>query len=130
MARTMEAIEENLRSCHGAIRAPLAYVIRKNVMAKTYSDYPKYATLDYQIIARMLHLPLDKNKLFLEYNVHSVKEQTAEYDIDNRSVYDILDQICKSICQTAQVPEGWQRGNLCHLFQIGTPKSCQNSIKS
>ena len=43
----------------------------------------------------MLHLPPDKNKLLLEHNVHSVKEYTAEYEIDNKSVNDILDQVCK-----------------------------------
>ena len=43
----------------------------------------------------MLHLPTDKKKLFLEHNIHSVKEHTAEYELDNRSIYDILNQICK-----------------------------------
>ena len=47
------------------------------------------------IIASILHLPQDKNKLLMEHNVHSVKEHTAEYKIYNRSVYDILDQIYK-----------------------------------
>ena len=43
----------------------------------------------------MLHLPLDNNKLHNEQSVQTVKEHTAEYMIDNRTVYDILDQICK-----------------------------------
>ena len=43
----------------------------------------------------MLHLPPDKNMLNNEQSAQSVKEHTAEYMIDNRSVYDILDQICK-----------------------------------
>ena len=32
----MESIEEYLRSCHGIVRAPLAYVIMKYVAFKTY----------------------------------------------------------------------------------------------
>ena len=43
------------------------------------------------MIAGMLYLPPDKNRLLQETDaVH-----TAEYKIDNRSVYNILDQICK-----------------------------------
>ena len=48
------------------------------------------------MIDRMLHPPLDKNKLLLKHNVHTVKEHMAEYKIDSRSVYVILDQICKN----------------------------------
>ena len=54
-----------------------------------------YATPDNEIIARMLHLPLNKNKLLLESGAHKVQYLTAEYVIDNRMVYDFLDQICK-----------------------------------
>ena len=43
----------------------------------------------------MLHLPPDKNRLHDEQSAQSVKEHTAENEIDNRNVYDILDQICK-----------------------------------
>ena len=45
--------------------------------------------------AMMLYLPPDKNRLHDEQSAHSVKEHTAEYKMDNRSVYDILDHICK-----------------------------------
>ena len=45
------------------IRAPLAYIIRKTILVQTYGDNPKYATPDNEMIARMLHLPQDKNKL-------------------------------------------------------------------
>ena len=38
MAGTIEAIEEYLRSCFGVTRAPLAYVIRRNVIIETYSE--------------------------------------------------------------------------------------------
>ena len=43
----------------------------------------------------MLHIPPEKNKWHDEQSAHSVKEQTAEYEINNKSVYYILDQICK-----------------------------------
>ena len=47
------------------------------------------------MIARMLHLPPDMNKLLSEKDVQGVQVHMAEYKIDNRTVYDILDQICK-----------------------------------
>ena len=37
----------------------------------------------------------DKNKVLLDSDVQSTKAHMAEYKIDSRSVYDILDQICK-----------------------------------
>ena len=36
----------------------------------------------------MLHLLLDKNKLFLDHNFHSVKEYMAVYDILNHTCKD------------------------------------------
>ena len=63
MAEMMEAIEENLRSHCGIVWAPLANIIRKNVIFKTYGDYLMYATPDNKMITRMLHLPPDKSKL-------------------------------------------------------------------
>ena len=71
MAGMMESIEEYLRSCHGVIRAPLAYVIRKTIIVQVYGDYPKYATPYDKMIARMLHLPPDKNKLHNEQSAQS-----------------------------------------------------------
>ena len=53
MAGTMEPIKEYHRSCHGAIRAPLAYIMRKTVTVQTMGDYPMCATPDNKIIARM-----------------------------------------------------------------------------
>ena len=38
------------------------------------------------MIARMLHLPLDKNKLHNKKSALSVKEPMAEYKIDNISI--------------------------------------------
>ena len=52
-------------------------------------------TPDNEMVTRMLHLPSDKNKILLDSDVHSTKAHMAEYKIDNKSVYDILDQICK-----------------------------------
>ena len=46
MAGTKEAIEKYPRSCHGVLRAPLAYVIRKYVLVGTYGDDHYYATSD------------------------------------------------------------------------------------
>ena len=35
----------------------LLHVIQKTIIVQTYDDYPKYATHDNNMIARMLHLP-------------------------------------------------------------------------
>ena len=61
-------------------------------MVKTSCDYPKCATPD-DMIARMLHLPPDKNGLHNEQNAQSVRECMAEYNIDNKNFYDNL--VCK-----------------------------------
>ena len=66
MTGKMESIEEYLRSCHGIVRAPLAYIIRKTITVLIYGNYLKYVTLGDEMIARMLHLSLDKNKLHNE----------------------------------------------------------------
>ena len=95
MPRMMEAIKEYLRSCLVVMRASLAYVIWKTILVQTSGDYPKYATPDDEIIARMLHLPPDMNRLHNEQSAQAVMEFTAEYEIENRNVDDILDQICK-----------------------------------
>ena len=47
------------------------------------------------MIARMLHLPLKKNKQHNEQSAQSIKEHMAEYKIDNKTLYDILDKICE-----------------------------------
>ena len=91
MARTMESIKEYLRACHGVSMASLAYMKRKTIRAQTYGDYLLNATPDNEMITR----PLDKNKLLLETSADRVNNCTAEYIIDNRMVYDVLDQICK-----------------------------------
>ena len=80
-----------------------------------------YATPDDQMIARMLHLPPDMNKLLLERDVHKVQDHTAEYVIDNRMVYDVLDQICKDTDLYPYVKQlkskGYGRGH----FILSTP---------
>ena len=95
MAGTMEYIKEYLRSCHGVIRAPLAYIIRNTITVQIIGDCPTYATCDNKMIARMLDLPQDKNKLLSEGDVQRVQVCMAKYEINNRMVYDMLDQICK-----------------------------------
>ena len=95
MAGTMEVIKKYLRTHCSVIRAPLAYIMKKTILVKTYDDYLKHATPDDEVIARMIHLSPDKNKLLLECNDHSVKEHTAEYKIDNRTFFDVWNQIHK-----------------------------------
>ena len=87
----MESIKDYLRSHHGFVIAPPAYNIRKNIKVQIYGDYPQYVTPNNKMITRMLHLPPNKNKLHNEQSAQSVGEHTAEYEIDNRSVYNILD---------------------------------------
>ena len=41
MEGMMEFIEEYLISCHGVMRAHLAYIIRKTITVQIYHDYPK-----------------------------------------------------------------------------------------
>ena len=61
---TIEVIEEYLRLCCGVVRVPLAYVIRKTIIiVQNYGDYPKYATPDDKIMARMLNLSPDNYRL-------------------------------------------------------------------
>ena len=86
MAGMMEAIEEYLRLHHGVVRAPLAYIIRRTMTVQTYGNYPMYATPDVEMIARMLHLPSDKNKVHKVQSSQSVIQHTTEYKIDNWTV--------------------------------------------
>ena len=95
IAGMMEAVKEYLRSHQGVMKAPLAYIIMKTMLVQTYGKYLMYATPDDEMIVRMLHLPPDKNKLLQEGDAQTAKAHTAECEIDNRSVYDILNQICK-----------------------------------
>ena len=89
-----DGVHQRVPQCTcGIIKAPLAYVIRKTITVQTYGDYLRYATPDNEMIARMLHLPSHKNKLQLESSVGKVKDHMAEFIIDKRMVYDILDQI-------------------------------------
>ena len=46
--------------CH---KSALAYVIKKAILPQTNGSYPKYATPEDGMIARMLNLPLNMNKL-------------------------------------------------------------------
>ena len=53
MAGMMEDIEKDLASCHCVMKEPLSYVMRKNIIVETNSDYPKYAMPDDKMITRM-----------------------------------------------------------------------------
>ena len=86
MTGMMESIKEYLGSCHGVVRVPLAHVFRKTVIVQPFGDSLKYTTSDNEMIARMLHLPPDKNRLHNEQSAQSVKGHKTEYEIDNRSV--------------------------------------------
>ena len=97
MAGTMEAIKKYLRS-HQDVRAPLAYVIRKTILVETYADYPKYASPDDKMIARMLNLPSDMNRLLLEKDTQTVQVHTAEYKIVNRIIYSWIRSIRTLTC--------------------------------
>ena len=91
----MQSVKEYLRSCQGVVRAPLAYLIRKSIIVQVYGEYLKFATPDDKMITRMLHLSQDEKKLHNKQSAQSVMEHMAEYKIDNRHFYNILDQICK-----------------------------------
>ena len=88
MAGTMKVIKEYLHSCHGIMRAPFAYVIRKTTIVQTCGDYPKCVSPDDEIFARMLHLPPENNKLYGEKIAQSVKEA---YSRVQNNIYNILD---------------------------------------
>ena len=77
----IDVLKEYLRLRHGVVRVPLTYIIRKKIKVQTYGDYPKYVTPNDKMIIRMLHLPLDKNKLQNEKSAQSDKEH-IEYEID------------------------------------------------
>ena len=89
MVWTIESIKKYLQSCHEIIRAPCPYVNRKTITVQIYGDYPKYASPDGEMITKMLHLPPDKNKLLNKQSAQSVTEHRAEYEIDNKNIYDI-----------------------------------------
>ena len=83
----------------------------------------------------MLHLHPDKNRLQMNQEASSIVECTVEYEINNRIIYDILNQNCMNTDLYPNVkqpvPKEWQRSILCHSLQIARPKSCKyNSIKS
>ena len=78
MIWTILTIEGYLRSCNGFVKAPLAYVIRKTVIVWTYGNYAQYVTPYDEMIARVLHLLSDRNKLLLEHDFVSFKKCIAD----------------------------------------------------
>ena len=72
MVGTMESTKQYHRSCQGVVPAHLAFVIRKTITVQTYGNYPTYAILDDGMIARMLNLSPEKNKLLHETSTKTV----------------------------------------------------------
>ena len=93
IARTIVSIKEYFRSYVCVVRVPLASIIKKTKTVQTYGDYPKYAAPDDKMITRMSHLPQERLKN--EQSAQSVNEHMAKCQIENISVYSILDQLCK-----------------------------------
>ena len=59
------------------------------------------------MIARMLHLAPDKNKLHNKQSAQSVKKHMAAYEIDNRSVYDICNDTDLYSCVFYAIHARW-----------------------
>ena len=96
----------------------LGIVIQKTIAVQTHGDYPTYATPDNKMIAEMLQLPKDKNKLLSEKDIQTVQTPTAEYEIDNLTDYDVLDQIQTCIPMSNSIsPRGMAEGH----FMPSTP---------
>ena len=87
------------------MRAPLAYIIRVIIKVQTHCDYSRYVTLDNKILP-------------------------VEYEIDNRTVYDIIRSAKMRIYIYVKPNKfkGWQRGILCHPLQVARPKSCEFTV--
>ena len=129
MAGTMKAIKEYIRSCHGVVRAHLAYIKRKTIIVQTDGDYPKYAAPDNEMIVRMLQLPLDKNNLHNEKSAQSVKAHTVGYEMTFWIIPAGI-PICIHMTISKSL-RGMQDGHLCHPLQVARPKLCQcNYIRS
>ena len=58
---------------------------------QTHGDYPMYETPDNERIT----LPSEKKKSSNMINTKIAQAHTGEYEIDNRTICDVLDQICK-----------------------------------
>ena len=67
----MESIKKYQSYCHGVMKVPFAYKIRKAITVQTYGNYPKYATPDNEMITRMIHL----HKITKNYTMNKVHSQ-------------------------------------------------------
>ena len=63
-------------------------------------------------------------------SVKSVTEHTIEYEIDNRSVYDILDQICKDINLYPYYKQHKSKMDTGAFYAIHSRWLGQNHVKS
>ena len=83
------------------------------------------------MIIKMLQLLPNKNKLHNEQSAQSVTEHTAEYKIDNRSVYNILDQICKDTDMYAYAKQHKSKRNRRGTFYVIHSRSLgQNHVNT
>ena len=132
----MEAIKEYLNLHHGVMWAPLAHIIRKTITVHTHGDYYTYATPNNKMIARMLHLPQGMNNLLPQKDAQTVQVHMPENEIDNKTLYDILDQICKDTDLNPYINQHKSKRDsrgvfLCNSVQVARPKPCEcNSIRS
>ena len=68
----IETIKQYLRSCYGVEKTPLAHIVRnmvivrKMVIVQRYGNHLQYMTPNDKMIARMLHLPKDSNRICYE----------------------------------------------------------------
>ena len=95
MAGMMETIKEYFRSCNSVVRAPLAFLIRKTIIVKTYSDFSKHVTFDDKMMIKMLHLSQDKNKYLLWIVITVQSRRIRKGKKVMTELFMTHDQICK-----------------------------------
>lgn len=84
--KTMETIEEYLRSYLGERKIPLAYVIRKDAEVPTDEDEAIYPTIQDEMIARAPHFSL---------NAANVRVPDPTYLVNREKVWDIISKITR-----------------------------------
>lgn len=84
--KTMESIEEYLRSYLGERQIPLAYVVRKSEAVPEIDGEPTYPTIQDEMIARAPHFTLDGA---------GVKVPDPTYLVNREKVWDIISKITR-----------------------------------
>lgn len=80
--KTMEAIEEYLRAYHGETGIPLAYVIRREVLAPAEEPVDGYSDVTDEMIARAPHLD-------------AAGQPLSTYLADRHKVWELITEICR-----------------------------------